>query len=73
MRYFFQRDGDKLVFNLGPAASSPLTLGAEMLGVSSNVPFKEAKEQLLATSGLSTKHLHDLMKKIELASIEPDE
>ena len=82
---------DKLVFNLGPAASSPLTLGTEMPGVSSNVPFKEAKEQLLATfeqmyvttlldryrgnvtkaaaaAGLSRKHLHDLMKKIELAT-----
>ena len=86
---------DKLVFNLGPAASSPLTLGTEMPGVSSNVPFKEAKEQLLATfemyvttlldryrgnvtkaaaaAGLSRKHMHDLMKKIELTSTEPDE
>jgi DNA-binding NtrC family response regulator len=38
---------DKLVFNLGPAAATPLTLGAELPGVSSNVPYKEAKEQLI--------------------------
>jgi DNA-binding NtrC family response regulator len=38
---------DKLVFNLGPASTSPLTLGSELPGVSSDVPFKEAKEQLI--------------------------
>ncbi len=36
-----------LVFNMGPASSMPLTLGGEMPGVSSDVPYKEAKEQLL--------------------------
>jgi DNA-binding NtrC family response regulator len=40
---------DKLVFNLGPAAATPLTLGAELPGVSTNVPYKEAKEQLVQT------------------------
>jgi DNA-binding NtrC family response regulator len=81
---------DKLVFNLGPAASAPLTIGSEMPGVSTNVPYKEAKEQLIlsfdqlyvstlldrhqgnvtkaaAAAGLSRKHLHELIKKIELA------
>jgi DNA-binding NtrC family response regulator len=38
---------DQLVFNLGPASQSPLTLGAELPGVSSRVPYKEAKDQLL--------------------------
>jgi DNA-binding NtrC family response regulator len=38
---------DKLVFNLGPASQSPLTIGSELPGVSSAVPYKEAKEQLL--------------------------
>jgi DNA-binding NtrC family response regulator len=38
---------DKLVLNLGPASQSPLTIGAELPGVSSRVPYKEAKEQLL--------------------------
>ena len=40
---------DKLVFNLGPASSTPLTIGAEFPGVSSNVPYKEAKEQVVQT------------------------
>jgi DNA-binding NtrC family response regulator len=38
---------DKLVFNLGPAAQTPVTIGTELPGVSSSVPYKEAKEQLL--------------------------
>jgi DNA-binding NtrC family response regulator len=38
---------DELVFNLGPAPTAPLTLGMEFPGVSTNLPFKEAKEQLL--------------------------
>jgi DNA-binding NtrC family response regulator len=37
----------KLVFNLGPASAAPLTIGAEFPGVSSRVPYKEAKAQLL--------------------------
>ena len=37
----------KLVFNLGPASSAPATIGAEFPGVSSKVPYKEAKAQLL--------------------------
>jgi transcriptional regulator with GAF, ATPase, and Fis domain len=37
----------KLIFNLGPASLAPATIGAEFPGVSSNVPYKEAKAQLL--------------------------
>jgi DNA-binding NtrC family response regulator len=40
---------DELVLNLGPAATAPLTLGAELPGASTDVPYKEAKEQLLQT------------------------
>jgi DNA-binding NtrC family response regulator len=38
---------ERLVFNLGPASQAPATLGAELPGISSRVPYKEAKEQLL--------------------------
>jgi DNA-binding NtrC family response regulator len=77
-----------LVFNLGPASASPSTIGAEYPGVSSPVPYKEAKEQVLlsfhrqyvaallerhkgnvreaaAASGMSRKHLYDLLHRIE--------
>jgi DNA-binding NtrC family response regulator len=37
----------KLIFNLGPASEAPLTIGAEFPGVSSRVPYKEAKAQLI--------------------------
>lgn len=36
-----------LVFNLGPVSSSPSTIGFEYPGVSSPVPYKEAKEQVM--------------------------
>jgi DNA-binding NtrC family response regulator len=77
-----------LVFNLGPASASPSTIGSEYPGVSSPVPYKEAKEQVLlgfhrqyvaalmdrhkgnvreaaAASGMSRKHLYDLLHRIE--------
>lgn len=38
---------DKLVFNLGPVSATPLTIGVEFPGISSNVPYKEAKEQVI--------------------------
>jgi DNA-binding NtrC family response regulator len=47
------RTGDRpapfaeLVFNLGPAAALPATIGTEFPGVSSPVPYHEAKEQLM--------------------------
>lgn len=37
----------ELVVNLGPASGAPSTIGAEYPGVSSPVPYKEAKEQVL--------------------------
>jgi DNA-binding NtrC family response regulator len=37
----------KLVFNLGPASNAPATIGIEYPGVARQVPFKEAKAQLL--------------------------
>jgi DNA-binding NtrC family response regulator len=37
-----------LVFNLGPAGSAPATIGRELPGVSSPLPYKEAKAQLVA-------------------------
>jgi DNA-binding NtrC family response regulator len=36
-----------LVFNLGPASATPATIGQDFPGVSSRVPYKEAKGQLL--------------------------
>jgi DNA-binding NtrC family response regulator len=38
---------DKLAFNLGPVSTSPSTIGAEMPGMSTHVPYKEAREQVL--------------------------
>jgi DNA-binding NtrC family response regulator len=87
---------EKLVFNLGPASSAPLTIGAELPGVSTNVPYKEAKEQLLqafdqhyvsslldrhhgnvtkaaAAAGLSRKHLHDMIRKMQLTGEGTDD
>jgi transcriptional regulator with GAF, ATPase, and Fis domain len=37
----------ELVFNLGPAASGPTTLGGDYPGVASALPYKEARGQLL--------------------------
>jgi DNA-binding NtrC family response regulator len=37
---------EELVFNLGPAPDGPATIGQDLPGVSSPLPFKEAKAQL---------------------------
>jgi transcriptional regulator with GAF, ATPase, and Fis domain len=37
----------ELVLNLGPASAQPVTIGGELPGVSSPVPYKEAKEQVM--------------------------
>jgi len=37
----------ELIFNLGPAADGPATLGVDFPGVASPLPYKEAREQLL--------------------------
>jgi transcriptional regulator with GAF, ATPase, and Fis domain len=83
----------KLVFNLGPASSMPVSIGSEFPGIASNVQYKEAKAQLVisferayvarllerfsgnvtqaaAAAGLSRKHLHDLIKRVEEGSAE---
>jgi DNA-binding NtrC family response regulator len=39
----------ELVFNLGPASATPTTIGQELPGVSSRVPYKQAKSQLLVS------------------------
>jgi DNA-binding NtrC family response regulator len=39
----------ELVFNLGPLPTAPLTIGYTFPGVAGNVPYKEAKQQLLAS------------------------
>src|SRR5262249_39646487 len=36
-----------LILNLGPAAAAPATIGQDYPGVSSRVPYKEAKAQVL--------------------------
>ncbi len=36
-----------LVFNLGPASAQPVTIGFEMPGVSSPLPYRDAKDQLM--------------------------
>jgi DNA-binding NtrC family response regulator len=36
-----------LVFNLGPASSAPVTIGFEFPGVAEEVPYKDAKAQLV--------------------------
>jgi DNA-binding NtrC family response regulator len=38
----------RLVFNLGPAADSPGTIGTEFPGVATAVPYGTAKQQVLA-------------------------
>ncbi len=38
---------ERLIFNLGPAASAPATIGSDFPGISGRVPYKDAKAQLL--------------------------
>jgi two-component system, NtrC family, nitrogen regulation response regulator GlnG len=52
---------EALVFNLGPAAAAPLTIGAEYPGVSCSVPYKEAKAQLLL--GFDRAYVAALLKR----------
>jgi len=39
----------QLVFNLGPATTAPVTIGMAFPGVSSPMPYKDAKAQLIAS------------------------
>ena len=49
------------VFNLGPAASAPTTIGAEFPGVSAPAPYQEAKAQLL--HGFDRAYVSALMER----------
>jgi DNA-binding NtrC family response regulator len=66
---------EKLVFNLGPASKSPLTIGAEYPGIGSNVPFKEAKAQILQSfeqhylSSLLDRHKGNITKAAAAAGL----
>jgi DNA-binding NtrC family response regulator len=65
----------KLVFNLGPAAEGPATLGASYPGVDAPLPFKEAKAQLLDSferayvAALLSRHGDNLSKAAQAAGI----
>jgi DNA-binding NtrC family response regulator len=64
-----------LVINLGPASKSPATIGSELPGISSNVPYKEAKAQLLQSfdelyvSSLLDRHKGNVSKAAEAAGL----
>jgi len=65
----------ELVFNLGPIAQSPSTIGAELPGISTDVPYKDAKAQLLATfeqnyvGALLDRHHHNVARAAEAAGV----
>jgi DNA-binding NtrC family response regulator len=65
----------ELVFNLGPAASSPASFGPSFPGVTSPVPYKVAKEQLLASferayvEALLARHGGNMSKAAEAAGL----
>jgi DNA-binding NtrC family response regulator len=64
-----------LVFNLGPASQGPLTIGMSFPGVSSPMPFKDAKAQLLASferayvESLLERHDHNVSKAAQAAGL----
>jgi DNA-binding NtrC family response regulator len=49
------------VFDLGPASAAPLTLGVEFPGVASELPYKEAKAQLIES--FERAYLSSLLKR----------
>ena len=65
----------KLVFNLGPAAEGPATLGASYPGVDAPLPFKEARAQLLDSferayvAALLARHGDNLSRAAQAAGI----
>ena len=66
---------DQLVFNLGPAPSSPITIGTDYPGVSSPLPYKQAKAQLLSSferayvEALMRRHQGSVTKAAEAAGL----
>jgi transcriptional regulator with GAF, ATPase, and Fis domain len=64
-----------LIFNLGPAESSPLTIGPSFPGVAAALPYKEAKAQLLASfdrayvEALLERQDHNISRAAEAAGL----
>jgi transcriptional regulator with GAF, ATPase, and Fis domain len=65
----------ELVFNLGPAAEGPATLGADYPGVASPLPYKEARAQLLDSfdrayvAALMSRHGDNMSRAAQAAGI----
>jgi transcriptional regulator with GAF, ATPase, and Fis domain len=65
----------ELVFNLGPAAEGPATLGSDFPGVASPLPYKEARAQLLDSfdrayvSALMERHGHNATRAAAAAGV----
>jgi transcriptional regulator with GAF, ATPase, and Fis domain len=65
----------RLVFNLGPAASAPATIGPSFPGTTNHVPYKEAKAQLLDSfdrayvSALLERHKNNVSKAAAAAGL----
>jgi transcriptional regulator with GAF, ATPase, and Fis domain len=64
-----------LVFNLGPVDRAPLTIGIDYPGVSSPMPYKDAKAQLLASferayvEALLERHDHNITQAAQAAGV----
>ena len=65
----------ELVFNLGPAASAPATIGFEFPGVAESLGFKEAKAQLIDSferayvGALRKRHPNNVQRAAEAAGL----
>jgi transcriptional regulator with GAF, ATPase, and Fis domain len=65
----------ELVFNLGPAAEGPATLGADYPGIASPLPYKEARAQLLDSfdrayiAALMSRHGDNMSRAAQAAGI----
>lgn len=66
---------EDLVFNLGPASTTPTTIGFEFPGVAEPLPFKEAKAQLLESferayvTALRKRHPGNVQRAAEAAGL----
>jgi transcriptional regulator with GAF, ATPase, and Fis domain len=64
-----------LVLGLGPAAAAPLTIGSELPGIATDLPYKEAKAQLLETfervylAALRKRHPKNVARAAEAAGL----
>ncbi len=65
----------ELVFDLGPASAAPLTIGAEFPGVAGELPYKEAKAQLLESfdrayvAALRKRHPNNVLRAAQAAGL----